>query len=180
MCPHSLKGGIGKRVQKRGPNLWGLKGFLRQPALSANPFMKLLTDVGQALTAIWIFPPSPSLPLADPSLKPQPFLPHPPPSLLPPPVSFCNTPGRASPGWCGWRASKRHLGPNPHLGVLKLFCGVAKTLIREYHQSCAGFCAEKKWCHFWPFLPPGFWEKNGQKKKRAQPWYARKSGNSPL
>ena len=43
MCPPSPKGGIGKRVQKRGLNLWCMKDCSRQPPLSANPFSKLLT-----------------------------------------------------------------------------------------------------------------------------------------
>ena len=46
MCPHSPKGGIGKRVQKRGLNLWGLKGFFAPTPLSANPFSKLLIKGG--------------------------------------------------------------------------------------------------------------------------------------
>ena len=46
VCPLLLRGHR-KRVQKRGLNLWPLRGLLAPtPPLSANPFSKLLTQVG--------------------------------------------------------------------------------------------------------------------------------------
>ena len=72
-------------------------------------------------------PPIPPLQLEDPSLKPQPFPPHPLPSSSPHlSGSFCSAPegplvwGRCprAQGGGGGEPSKRHLGPNPHLGVL--------------------------------------------------------------
>ena len=44
MCPPSPGGGIGRRVQKRGLNLWHVKDFLAPtPPLSANPCSKPLS-----------------------------------------------------------------------------------------------------------------------------------------
>ena len=44
------QGGIGKKGQKKGVNLWFGRDSLRQPPLSANPFSKLLI--------FWDFPDS--------------------------------------------------------------------------------------------------------------------------
>ena len=86
-------------------------------------------DLGLALTALEGSPRSPFL-------KPQPYPPHPPsesPSLFPPPTPTwlflqCSWKGQPwAPGWRGGGALgrtvaggpfKRHLGPDPHLGVL--------------------------------------------------------------
>ena len=46
LCPPSPKGGIGKRVQKTGLNLWQRKASSRQPPLSANPLSKPLDFSG--------------------------------------------------------------------------------------------------------------------------------------
>ena len=45
MCHPSPKGGIGKKVQKRGVSLWRIGRISsRQPLLSADPFSKLLKE----------------------------------------------------------------------------------------------------------------------------------------
>ena len=90
-------------------------------------------DVGLAPTGVWRVPPHPPLQLEDPSLKPKPFPPRPlPPSSPHPPWLFwqCSrSPGRGGPIWCGGRGPRggrervlqRHLGPDPHLGVLEFW-----------------------------------------------------------
>ena len=98
-------------------------------------------------TALWKAPPIPPLQLEGPFPQAA-ALPSPPSgSLFPhPPGSFCNAPGRGGPGRCGgWGPmaqkggggegpSKRHLGPDPHQGVLD-FCTTT---------NCTGR-AQRKW-----------------------------------
>ena len=122
-------------------------------------------DVGLAPTRVWRAPPpiphfnwrtlpssqTPSLPALSFPLPPTPL------------GSFCKAPGGGGPGWWGGGvlgrkgveggASKRHLGPDPHLGVLeersggqKRFCG--KRGFKKYPP-----CRRQRVDEEWTFCP---------------------------
>ena len=106
--------------------------------------------MGLALTALWKVPPIPPLQLENPSLKPQPSLPVPLPH--PPPLALFAMlrEGAAQAGLGegplggGGRASKRHLGPDPHLGALDLRRR-GKQVPLGNGRGTVGKCTGPKW-----------------------------------